>query len=79
VPAITSHGRRRVAVVELRARAARLIGGAAVGVNDQIAWSPSGWLYFYAGAGRLASYHPGRARAVLLPMRVAPFTKLVAS
>jgi len=29
--------------------------------------------------GRLASYHPGRARAVLLPMRVAPFAKLVAS
>jgi hypothetical protein len=79
VPAITNDGRRRVALVDVRSGATRLIDGASLGVNQQIAWSGSGWLYFYAGAGRLAAYHEGLVKAFALPIRVAPFTKVAAS
>ncbi|HWH09767.1 MAG TPA: hypothetical protein VG165_01460 [Solirubrobacteraceae bacterium] len=79
VPAIARGGTRRVALVDVRARAATLIPGPSLGVDDQITWSPTGWLYFYAGAGRLAAYRPGRPSARLLTTRVAPFTKMVAT
>jgi WD40-like Beta Propeller Repeat len=79
LPAIASDGARRIALVDVRTGAARLVAGARLGVNQQITWSPDGWLYFYAGAGRLAAYRPGRAKAFLLPERVVAFTKMVAS
>jgi hypothetical protein len=78
VAAATPGGQSRVAVVDLRAGVARLVGGARLGVNQQMAWAASGWLYFSAGGGRLAAYRVGAPGARLLPEHVGSFTRLVA-
>lgn len=78
VPAATPDGAQRVALVELGTGIARLVAGARLGVNQQMAWSASGWLFFDAGAGRIAAYHLAGGPARLLPERVGPFTRMVA-
>ncbi len=78
VAAATPDGQSRVAVVDLRDGVARLVAGASLGVNQQMAWAASGWLYFSADGGRLAAYRMGAAGARLLPEHVGPFTRLVA-
>jgi hypothetical protein len=75
VPALESREplapRRRVAVIDLRARRARLIPGAALDGYGQLAWSASGrWLLFTAGPSRLMGWRPGAERAVRLPVDV---------
>ena len=75
VPALESREplapRRRVAVIDLRARRARLIAGAALDGYGQLAWSAAGRrLLFTAGPSRLMGWRPGADRAVRMPVDV---------
>ncbi|MEA2398932.1 MAG: hypothetical protein QOK25_2488 [Thermoleophilaceae bacterium] len=79
LPARTTSGSPRVAVVDVATHAARLVPGPALAADYPLmTWSSSGWLFFNAGGGRLAAYRPGAARARLLPMRVRPFIDMAA-
>jgi hypothetical protein len=79
VPARLHGGGFGVAMIDLRHRTARVVPGARLARYYQLfAWSSSGWLYFTAGHGRIAAYHAGEARAVILPVRVPASTDLVA-
>jgi hypothetical protein len=78
-PAIKRHGKPRVALVDLARRVATLVPGAPLARDYQLlAWSTSGWLFYNAGAGRIAAYRPGADRATLLPVHVPPFVDIAA-
>jgi hypothetical protein len=79
VPATTTARKTRVAIVDTARRTARLVPGAGLASNyTLLAWASTGWLFYNAGSGRLAAYHPGAARAVVLALHVPPFQHMVA-
>lgn len=70
---------RRLAVIDVEARTARLIPGARIASDYQLlAWASSGWLYFNAGRGRIGAWRPG-APARRLGVRVRPFVDMAAN
>jgi hypothetical protein len=79
VPATTTAGASRVAVIDIARRVATLVPGPGLARDyTLIAWASSGWLFYNAGNGHLAAYRPRTARATLLPLRVQPFQRLAA-
>jgi hypothetical protein len=79
VPASTTAGKTRVAIVDIARRTATLVPGAGLASDyTLLAWASSGWLFYNAGNGRLAAYHPGAARAIVLPVHVKPFQRMAA-
>jgi hypothetical protein len=79
VPATQRHGKPHVALVDLARGAVTLVRGPPLARDRPLlAWSSSGWLFYYAGAGRIAAYRPRAATATLLPRRVAPFVDIAA-
>jgi hypothetical protein len=79
VPAITHHGRARVAIVDLSRQRATLVRGATLARSYTLmAWSSTGWLFFNVGRRRIAAYRSGAPRATLLPVRVQPFVDIAA-
>ena len=79
VPASTTAGDSRVAVVDITRRTARLVRGAGLAPDyTLLAWASTGWLLYNAGNGHLAAYHTGTRRATLLPLRVQPFQDMAA-
>jgi hypothetical protein len=65
-------GRRwRIALVNTRDGATRLIRGSATGTTyPALSWAAStGWLFIRAHGGRIKAYRPGAANAVTLPTR----------
>ena len=66
---VTTGGRARVAVVDLRSGAWTLVPGGRLGGYDALAWSPSGrWLLFGAGDEKLRAWRFGAPSAISLPI-----------
>jgi hypothetical protein len=79
VPAITSGGSSRVAVVDIATRTATLVPGADLASDyTLLAWASTGWLFFNAGHGQIAAYHPGGVRATVLPLHLRAFQHIAA-
>jgi hypothetical protein len=79
VPATTTAGESRVAVVDIARRAATLVPGPGLARDyTLIAWASTGWLFYNAGNGHLAGSRPRTPRATLLRLRVQPFQRLEA-
>jgi hypothetical protein len=79
VPATTTAGATRVAVVNIARRTARLVPGAGLSRDHTLlAWASTGWLFYNAGDGRLAAYHPGAGGAIVLPLHLGPFQRIAA-
>jgi hypothetical protein len=79
VPATTTAGHSRVAVVDIARRLATLVPGPDLARDyTLIAWASTGWLFYNAGNGHLAAYRLRTPRAALLPLRVKPFQRLAA-
>jgi hypothetical protein len=68
---VTVRGRKRVAVVDVRAGRWTLVPDSRLGGYEAMAWSPSGrWLYFTAGDRRLSGWRLGAQHAV--PLSIHP-------
>jgi hypothetical protein len=79
IPATTTAGDSRVALVDLARRAATLVPGPGLARDyTLIAWASTGWLFYNAGNGHIAAYRPPAPRATLLPLRVQPFQRIAA-
>ena len=79
IPATTTDGHSRVAVVDIARRRAKLLAGADLASDyTLLAWASTGWLFFNAGHGRLAAYRPGNPRATVLPFHLQRFQHLAA-
>jgi len=61
----------RLALVDTATGRAGTVPGSQIDRNfRQVAWSPSGWVFWSAGHARLMAYRPGTDRAVTLPVKL---------